>query len=109
MAYYVRFEFFVPVYMEGPEATAKNRLRAFLVNEFRKAAKRKYGGSTGWNPNVPGLVGAWTPGRKTIPDELSPIWVLVSASSFESALEDFAAWKRLFEEKLGEDVLLVTH
>lgn len=107
MAYYERFEFFIP--KRPNEESEKEKLRALLVGRFRETAAAKYGGSTGWNPQMPGLLGEWRQGRKTIPDELITIWVLVDAASAEEALEDFKAWKSRFEQGLGEKFILVTH
>lgn len=107
MAYYEKFEFFIP---KGPsEASEKETLRAFLLTQFRKSAAKKYGGSTGWNPEVPGLLGEWRQGRKTVPDELITIWILVDAAFAEEALEDLTLWKERFEQAFGEKFILVTH
>lgn len=107
MAYYVKFEFFIPEVKQASPQKAEARTR--LIERFRKAAARNYGGWTGWDPDTPGLVGEWRQGRKIVPDMLLSMWVLVDAGVFEEALEDFTRWKRLFERRLDQRMLLVTH
>ncbi len=107
MAYYVKFEFFLPVYPESQ--FQRNRDQALLIRELRKFASRKYGGSTMWNPQVPGFLGEWESEGETVSDEVVPLWVFVKAGWFDEALRTFADWKREFENRLKERVIAVTY
>ncbi|MBI4450279.1 hypothetical protein HY634_04420 [Candidatus Uhrbacteria bacterium] len=79
------------------------------MKQFRLSAVKRYGGATRWAPALQGLAGEWMQGARTIPDEITPVWVMIGAGIADEALEDLAAWKAAFEEGLGEQVILVSH
>ncbi|MBI4450281.1 hypothetical protein HY634_04430 [Candidatus Uhrbacteria bacterium] len=109
MANYVKFEFFIPLARSEEDHEAA-RVRGFLIAEFRKALRARYGGWTGWNPSSAALIGEWVDDGEVVPDQLVPIWVLVEAGrTADEALQSLSDWKELFERHLNERIVLATH
>ena len=107
MPFQLNVEFLVPTW---PGHKKKDRVRHLLVRSFRRMANRKFGGSTGWNPFMPApYAGEWKRGRRTLPDLLQPLWVLVNVERADEALSEFTAWKYIFERVLNQREVLVRH
>lgn len=119
MAAYNRFEVYLPVRYRivttdpatGERAEAVRELDAGQVDMFLREAVARFGGATQANPTGhPPYHGMWVDNeREIVVDDITYLFVLVSAEQFQDALTFFDHWRREFATGLNQDAVLITH
>ena len=119
MAYYNRFEIYLPVHYRivttDPASGARTEIASGLdptqVDRFLHEAVARFGGATRAHPmGHPPYHGMWADrDREIAVDDITYLFVLVSAEQFQDALAFFDHWRREFVTGLNQDAVLVTH
>jgi hypothetical protein len=86
-------------------------LDAGQVDTFLREAVSRFGGATQAHPmGHPPYHGMWADNeREIVVDDITYLFVLVSAEQFQNALTFFDRWRREFVTGLNQDAVLVTH
>ena len=119
MAHYNRFEVYLPVRYRivttnpdsGQQSETVRSLNPDQVDRFLREAVVRFGGATRAHPmGHPPYHGMWVDNEQEIVvDDITYLFVLVSAEQFPDALTFFDGWRREFATGLNQDVILVTH
>ena len=120
MAYYTRFEFYIPVVYkitdQDPQTNKKrSRVEALpgeLLRQFVEAATKRFGGITQTDPMGPAPFKGWwqKKNQKTVViDRLTYLFGLVKIYESEEAREFFSEWKHTLESTLQQQEILVVY
>jgi hypothetical protein len=119
MAYYNRFEVYLPVRYRvvttDPVSSVRSETARCLdpaqVDRFLREAVTQFGGATRAHPmGHPPYHGMWADrDQEIVVDDITYLFVLVSAERFQDALAFFDRWRREFVTGLNQDAILVTH
>lgn len=120
MAYYTRFEIYIPVVYritdEDPQVGKKrsevHALSDELLREFIDATRKEFEGITQANPVGPAPFKGWwqKKNRKTIViDHLTYVFGLAKIHESDDATRFFSQWKERFESSLEQQEILVIY
>ena len=119
MAYYIRFEIYLPVIYSivttegsGTERRQVQSLDYNLVQQLITETVAKFGGITQANPIGPvPLKGFWqeTASQRIEVDRLTYLFGLARADQEDEALRHFSEWKKRFEASADQSVVLVVY
>ena len=119
MAHYSRFEVYLPVRyrivttnpVTGQQSETVRSLNPDQVDRFLREAVVRFGGATRAHPmGHPPYHGMWADNEQEIVvDDITYLFVLVTADHFQDAIAFFDGWRREFATGLNQDVILVTH
>jgi hypothetical protein len=119
MAHYNRFEIYLPVRyrilrtdsVTGEQSASVRSLNSDQGDRFLREAVHHFGGATRAHPmGHPPYHGMWTDNEQEIVvDDITYLFVLVSADQFQDAITFFDGWRREFATGLNQDVVLITH
>jgi hypothetical protein len=119
VAHYNRFEVYLPVRcrvtatdpVTGDRTETGHALDPGQVDRFLREAVARFGGATRAHPmGHPPYHGMWADRDKEIVvDDITYLFVLVSAEQFQDAVAFFDRWRREFVTGLNQDAVLVTH
>ena len=119
VAHYNRFEVYLPTRYRivttdpstGKRTEAVRALDSQQVDRFLREAVDRFGGATQAHPmGHPPYHGMWSDDeREIVVDDITYLFVLVSAEQFQDALVFFDGWRREFATGLHQDAVLVTH
>jgi hypothetical protein len=119
MAHYNRFEIYLPIRyrilrmdsVTGEQSESVRSLNSDQVDRFLREAVHRFGGATRAHPmGHPPYHGMWTDNEQEIVvDDITYLFVLVSADQFQDAITFFDGWRREFATGLNQDVVLITH
>ena len=119
MAHYNRFEIYLPVRYRivttdpatGKHSETARSLDPDQVDRFLREAVVRFGGATRAHPmGHPPYHGLWADDEQEIVvDDITYLFVLVSADRFQEAIAFFDNWRREFATGLNQDVVLITH
>jgi hypothetical protein len=119
MAHYNRFEIYLPVRyrilrtdsVTGEQSESVRSLNSDQVDRFLREAVHRFGGATRAHPmGHPPYHGMWADNEQEIVvDDITYLFVLVSADQFQDAITFFDGWRREFATGLNQDVVLITH
>ena len=118
-AHYNRFEIYLPIRyrilrmdsVTGEQSESVRSLNSDQVDRFLREAVHRFGGATRAHPmGHPPYHGMWTDNEQEIVvDDITYLFVLVSADQFQDAITFFDGWRREFATGLNQDVVLITH
>ena len=119
MAHYNRFEIYLPIRyrilrtdsVTGEQSESVRSLNSDQVDRFLREAVVRFGGATRAHPmGHPPYHGMWADNEQEIVvDDITYLFVLVSADQFQDAITFFDGWRREFATGLNQDVILITH
>ncbi|HEU5115976.1 MAG TPA: hypothetical protein VFT74_04800, partial [Isosphaeraceae bacterium] len=115
MAHYNRFEIYLPVRyrilrtdsVTGEQSESVRSLNSDQVDRFLREAVHHFGGATRAHPmGHPPYHGMWADNEQEIVvDDITYLFVLVSADQFQDAITFFDGWRREFATGLNQDVV----
>src|SRR6476619_1994079 len=119
MAHFSRFEIYLPVRyrivttdpVTGKQTETVRGPNPDQVDRFLREAITRFGGATRAHPmGHPPYHGMWADSeREIVVDDITYLFVLVSADQFHDAVGFFDGWRREFATGLNQDVVLITH
>ena len=108
MAHYVRFEVYLPTRFKDATGLEKS-ITDQEIGEFCEKVRALFGGYTESSPvATPPFKGWWVTKGAPVVDFLIFIFTLVKLEREEEAKKFFEKWKRTLEERLSQEVILIT-